>query len=162
MISVGDRRGRDGRAGQDRPAGNRSLGVIRDAAANVKENGRAFNEQGWEPEDDPTTQGLVAQGRTMGCFYIESPATRLLQAKAGKGDYEHMVIHSSIIRPAANDWIQEYLRRLKGGAWEHVHPKLAEVLEETYGIMVYQEHVSQAAVAVAGFSTTKPTGCARS
>ena len=126
--------------------------MIRDAIANVKENGRTFEEQGWEPEDDPVTQGLVAQGRTMGCFYIESPATRLLQQKAGKGDYEHMVIHSSIIRPAANDWIQEYLRRLKGGAWEHVHPRLAEVLEETYGIMVYQEHVSQAAAAAAGFS----------
>ena len=63
-----------------------------------------------------------------------------------------MVIHSSIIRPAANDWIQEYLRRLKGGDWEPVHPRLKSVLDETYGIMVYQEHVSQAAVAVAGFS----------
>ena len=132
--------------------GNRSLGVIRDAIANVRSNGEEFPEQGWEPEDDPATQGMVAQGRTMGCFYIESPATRLLQQKAAKGDYEHMVIHSSIIRPAANDWIQEYLRRLKGGLWEPIHPRLKSVLDETYGIMVYQEHVSQAAVAVAGFS----------
>ena len=96
--------------------GNRSLGVIRDAIANIRANGEEFREQGWEPEDDPETQKLVARGRTMGCFYIESPATRLLQEKAGKGDYDHLVIHSSIIRPAANDWIQEYLRRLHGGA----------------------------------------------
>jgi DNA polymerase III alpha subunit len=75
-----------------------------------------------------------------------------LQAKAGRGDYEHLVIHSSIIRPAANDYIQEYLHRLHGAPWEHIHPLLAPILEETYGIMVYQEQVSQAAGALAGFS----------
>jgi error-prone DNA polymerase len=96
--------------------GNRSLGVIRDAIHNVRENRIDFKEYGWEPEDDADTQALLAQGRTMGCFYIESPAMRLLQQKAGVGDFEHLVIHSSIIRPAANDCIQEYIRRLHGGS----------------------------------------------
>jgi len=132
--------------------GNRSLAVIRDAVASVKAGGEAFDEAAWQPEDDPTTQGLVSRGLTMGCFYIESPATRLLQEKAGRGDYEHLVIHSSIIRPAANDYIQEYLHRLHGAPWQHIHPLLAPILEETYGIMVYQEQVSQAAGALAGFS----------
>jgi len=132
--------------------GNRSLAVIRDAAAGVRANGRPFNEAGWEPEDDPATQALVARGGSMGCFYIESPATRLLQQKAGLGDYEHLVIHSSIIRPAANDYIQEYLHRLKGGAWRPIHPLVEDILAETYGIMVYQEDVSRTAVALAGFS----------
>jgi DNA polymerase-3 subunit alpha/error-prone DNA polymerase len=62
------------------------------------------------------------------------------------------VIHSSIIRPAANDFIREYIRRLHGGAWDPIHPLLTEVLEETFGIMVYQEDVSRAATALAGFS----------
>ena len=75
-----------------------------------------------------------------------------MQQKAVRGDYEHMVIHSSIIRPAANDYIQEYLRRLHGGVWEPIHPLLEDILDETYGIMVYQEQVSQAAMALAGFS----------
>jgi len=132
--------------------GNRSLAVIRDAAAGVRANGRPLDEAGWEPEDDPATQALVARGGTMGCFYIESPATRLLQQKAGVGDYEHLVIHSSIIRPAANDYIQEYLHRLKGGAWTPIHPLVEDILAETYGIMVYQEDVSRTAVALAGFS----------
>ena len=66
--------------------GNRSLGVIRDAIANLRRNRQKLDEDGWQPEDDPRTQGLVSQGGTMGCFYIESPATRLLQAKAGVGD----------------------------------------------------------------------------
>ncbi len=138
--------------------GNRSLGVIRDAVANVKENGGGLNEHLWEPEDDPATRRQVAAGRTMGCFYIESPAMRLLQEKAGRGDFEHLVIHSSIIRPAANEYIQKYLERLHGAAWDPIHPLLADVLEETFGIMVYQEDVSRVAVALAGFSAADADG----
>ena len=132
--------------------GNRSLGVIRDAVGNLHANGIPFNESGWEPEDDLATQQSLAQGRTMGCFYIESPAMRLLQQKSRVGDFEHLVIHSSIIRPAANEFIREYIRRLHGGQWDPIHPLLAEVLDETFGIMVYQEDVSRAAVILAGFS----------
>ena len=138
--------------------GNRSLGVIRDALANLRANGAALEESRWQPEDDFATQQAVAQGRTMGCFYIESPAMRLLQQKAKVGDFEHLVIHSSIIRPAANDYIREYIRRLHGGPWEPIHPLLTEVLEETFGIMVYQEDVSRAAVALAGFSHAEADG----
>ncbi|MBI5551008.1 MAG: DNA polymerase III subunit alpha [Desulfobacterales bacterium] len=138
--------------------GNRSLGVIRDAINNVQANAVDFDEHGWEPEEDPVTQEFLAQGRTMGCFYIESPATRLLQQKAGMGDFEHLVIHSSIIRPAANDFIQEYIRRLHGGAWDPIHPLLADVLDETFGIMVYQEDVSRAAMALAGFDDAAADG----
>jgi DNA polymerase-3 subunit alpha/error-prone DNA polymerase len=132
--------------------GNRSLGVIRDAVGNLHTNDIPFDESGWEPEDDLATQESLAQGRTMGCFYIESPAMRLLQQKSKVGDFEHLVIHSSIIRPAANEFIREYIRRLHGGQWDPIHPLLAEVLDETFGIMVYQEDVSRAAVILAGFS----------
>ena len=132
--------------------GNRSLGVIRDALASVAENGQAVDEGRWDPEDDAGTQHAVSEGATMGCFYIESPAMRLLQKRTQRGDFAHLVIHSSIIRPAANEYIREYVRRLRGGAWLPLHPRLASVLQETYGIMVYQEDVSRAAVALAGFS----------
>jgi len=138
--------------------GNRSLGVIRDALANLRANRVAFDETCWEPEDDFVTQQALAHGRTMGCFYIESPAMRLLQQKSKVGDFGHLVIHSSIIRPAANDYIREYIRRLHGGPWEPIHPLLSEVLEETFGIMVYQEDVSRAAVALAGFSHAEADG----
>jgi len=132
--------------------GNRSLAVIRDALANLRENSIKIDEHKWMPEDDPMTRASIAKGRTMGCFYIESPAMRLLQQKTGAGDFEHLVIHSSIIRPAANEVIQEYIRRLHGGAWEPVHPLLEEVLAETLGLMIYQDDVSRVAVHVAGFS----------
>jgi DNA polymerase-3 subunit alpha/error-prone DNA polymerase len=138
--------------------GNRSLGVIRDAIANVRVNHIGFDEKRWQPEDDPATQATVAQGKTMGCFYIESPATRLLQQRTRVGDFEHLVIHSSIIRPAANTFIREYIRRLRGGKWEPIHPLLTDVLDETYGIMVYQEDVSKTAMAIAGFSHVDADG----
>ncbi|HEY5281688.1 MAG TPA: PHP domain-containing protein, partial [Polyangia bacterium] len=138
--------------------GNRSLAVIRDAVANVREGGTAFDEATWQPEDDLPTQACIAAGGTMGCFYIESPATRLLQQKARRGDYEHVVIHSSIIRPAANKWIHEYLRRLHGGAWQPIHPLLDGVLDDNYGIMVYQEDVAKAAMALAGFDHVEADG----
>ncbi|MBN2722676.1 MAG: DNA polymerase III subunit alpha [Deltaproteobacteria bacterium] len=135
--------------------GNRSLGVIRDALANIKENGLSIP-PGWNsPADDPLTRKLIAEGNTMGVFYVESPAMRQLQKKTGKGDFEHLVIHSSIIRPAANKYIREYVLRLKGKPYTHLHKSLENILSETYGIMCYQEDVSRTAMALAGFSEGK-------
>ena len=81
----------------------------------------------------------VAEGMTMGCFYIESPAMRLLEKKAGTGDFEQLVIQSSIIRPAANEFVREYVRRLHGGSWQPLCPQIGDVLDDTFGLMVYQE-----------------------
>ena len=131
--------------------GNRSLGVVRDTINQIRQHGHVLDESRWRPEEDPATRETVARGLTMGCFYIESPATRLLQQRSQRGDFEHVVLHSSIIRPAANEFIREYLRRLHGGVWQPLHPLVAGVLDTTYGIMVYQEDVSRVAVQF-GFS----------
>jgi DNA polymerase-3 subunit alpha/error-prone DNA polymerase len=131
--------------------GNRSLAVIRDALENLVEQGTGIDRAAWRPAEDRATVEALARGDSMGVFYIESPAMRQLQKKTGAGDFEHIVIHSSIIRPAANKFINEYVRRLKGGAWEPLHPRLDKILDETYGILCYQEDVSKTAVALAGF-----------
>lgn len=138
--------------------GNRSLGVIRDAITNVQDNGGTFSEDNWVPEDDHATKELVANGKTMGCFYIESPAMRLLQKKAACGIFDQLVLQSSIIRPAANEFVREYVRRLHTGDWPPLHPMLEGVLDETFGLMVYQEDVSKVAVTLAGFSHAKADG----
>ena len=91
-------------------------------------------------------------------FYIESPATRQLLKKMGRGDYEHLVIASSIIRPAANRYINEFVRRLGGGEYTSLTPAVDAALKETLGIMVYQEDVSRVAVALAGFSHARADG----
>ncbi|MFH2093794.1 MAG: DNA polymerase III subunit alpha [Pseudomonadota bacterium] len=139
--------------------GNRSLGVIRDTIKTIETSSGKFDDFcRLDPEDDYETQQNVAQGNTMGCFYIESPAMRLLQKKSKVGDFDHVVIHSSIIRPAANEFIQDYIKRLHTGVWEPIHPLLENVLDQTYGIMVFQEDVSKVAVKMAGFSHAQADG----
>ncbi|MDO3380207.1 DNA polymerase III subunit alpha [Geoalkalibacter halelectricus] len=141
--------------------GNRSLAVIRDALAAVKEHtGREIDYAAWRPLDDARTRELLCAGETMGCFYIESPATRqLLKRMFGEGRttdaddlFEHLVMASSIIRPAANVFIREFVARLRGKPWSCAHPLLDEVLRETYGLAVYQEQITQVAMALADFT----------
>lgn len=133
--------------------GNRSLAVIRDALEAIHHNyGIHIDYSTWNPLHDHKTKELIRNGETIGVFYVESPAMRLLQKKTNTGDFEHLVIHSSIIRPAANIYINEYIRRLKGGKWQSLHPLLENLLGETFGIMVYQEDVSKVVMALADFT----------
>jgi len=138
--------------------GNRSLAVVRDAVRSLQEQGVDLDRDGWHPIDDAGTVDLLARGDTMGVFYVESPAMRLLQKKTGRGDFERLVIHSSIIRPAANAYINEYIDRLNGKPWQPLHPLLAGLFDESYGILCYQEDVSKAAIALAGFSSAEADG----
>mgnify|MGYP001238727248 CR=1 FL=1 len=143
--------------------GNRSLAVIRDALAAVARNtGRVIDYATWDPITDPATNDLIRLGETMGCFYVESPATRLLLKKLWGGMpparravsdvFEYLVVVSSIIRPAANVFADEFVRRAHGQRYQSLHPLLDEVLAETHGIMVYQEDVMKVVVALGGFS----------
>jgi len=101
--------------------------------------------------NDAATIDALSRGDSIGVFYIESPAMRQLQKKTKAGDFDHIVIHSSIIRPAANKFICEYVKRLRGEKWKPLHPRLDKILNETYGILCYQEDVSKTAVALADF-----------
>ncbi len=143
--------------------GNRSLAVIRDAIAAVARNtGHVIDYAMWDPITDPATNDLIRRGETLGCFYVESPATRLLLKKLWGGMpparhavadvFEYLVVVSSIIRPAANVFADEFVRRAHGQRYQSLHPLLDEVLAETHGIMVYQEDVMKVAVALGGFS----------
>ncbi|UCH63901.1 MAG: DNA polymerase III subunit alpha [Fidelibacterota bacterium] len=134
--------------------GNRSLAVVRDCLRHINLYRRSQDHLSYhhiQPMGDARTAALMQQGRTMGIFYIESPATRQLLARAGQVDFEHVVIYSSIIRPAANRFINLLIERIHGAPWELLHPDL-DFLNESYGIMVYEEQVFLAAVALAGFS----------
>lgn len=139
--------------------GNRSLAVIRDTLAAVGQNtGMRIDYASLNPLDDPATVDLLRRGDSMGVFYVESPAMRQLQKKTQRGDFEHLVIHSSIIRPAANRYIQEYVRRLHGAPYEPLHPSLGKLLAETYGILVYQEDVVRVSMVLAGFDWAEADG----
>jgi DNA polymerase-3 subunit alpha/error-prone DNA polymerase len=132
--------------------GNRSLAVIRDAIANCQENGHEIDYCKIDPTIDTATIKMLASGESMGVFYIESPATRLLQRRSTKGDFEHIVIHSSIIRPACNDSMREYTRRVRGGSWLPIHPIYEQITADAYGVMVYEDHVLRVTHEMAGFT----------
>lgn len=143
--------------------GNRSLAVIRDALAAIHRNtGLLIEYAQWNPIGDVATEEVIRQGNTIGCFHIESPASRLLlkklwtlmpAARRKVADvFEYLVIVSSIIRPAANVFADDFVRRAHGEPYRSWHPLLDEVLADTFGIMVYQEDVMKVAVALGGFS----------
>ena len=131
--------------------GNRSLAVIRDAYEIL--GARRPADPGTHARNDPATQDLLARGDSIGVFYVESPATRQLQQRVKKGDFETLVIHSSLIRPAAYRWVDRYVKRSRGEeAWEPSDPVFNELLSDSFGVLVYQEDVIKVCVALAGWS----------
>jgi DNA polymerase III alpha subunit len=131
--------------------GNRSLAVIRDAIASVKVNtGRQIDYTSDDPDDDEGAKALFRTGQTMGVFYTESPASRLLCAKSRADTFELLVLNTSIIRPASNRFIRIYLERLHGAPYEPLDPSLRDTLAETFGVMVYQEDVVNVCARFAG------------
>ncbi len=95
-------------------------------------------------KQDPAIKELLRKGDTIGCFYVESPAMRMLLKKLQVDDYLGLVAASSIIRPgvAESGMMREYLLRHNDPERRKNAPKrLLEIMPETYGVMVYQEDV---------------------
>jgi DNA polymerase III alpha subunit len=139
--------------------GNRSLAVIRDAIAEVRVNtGIRIDYTSSDPEDDEPTRELFRTGRTMGVFYTESPASRLLCAKSRADTFELLVLNTSIIRPASNRFIRIYLERLHGAPYQPLDPSLRDTLAETFGVMVYQEDVVNVCATFAGMPLSSGDG----
>ncbi len=93
---------------------------------------------------DPKINEKLKTGKTIGCFYIESPAMRQLLKKLGCESYLTLVAASSIIRPgvASSGMMKTYISNYHDPEnVEYLHPVMKEHLQETFGIMVYQEDV---------------------
>ncbi len=104
---------------------------------------------------DPEIKKHLRSGHTMGAFYVESPAMRMLLAKMKADEYLELVAASSIIRPgvARSGMMREYiLRHVDPSRRSIAHPVMAELMPDTYGIMVYQEDVIKVAHYFAGLS----------
>jgi DNA-directed DNA polymerase III PolC len=104
---------------------------------------------------DPKINDLIKTGKCIGCFYVESPAMRMLLKKLEVDNYLGLVAASSIIRPgvAKSGMMREYiLRHRHPEKRNEAHPTLLKLMEETYGIMVYQEDVIKVAHYFAGLS----------
>ncbi|WP_269235576.1 DNA polymerase III subunit alpha [Flavobacterium flavigenum] len=106
-------------------------------------------------KNEPSANVYLAEGRTIGCFYIESPAMRGLLRRLKCDNYKTLVAASSIIRPgvAQSGMMKEYIfRHNNPSRFEYFHPVFEQQLGETYGIMVYQEDVIKIALHYGGLS----------
>ncbi|WP_027393531.1 DNA polymerase III subunit alpha [Aquimarina latercula] len=97
---------------------------------------------------DPNINGLIRDAKCLACFYVESPAMRMLLSKLKTDNYLGLVAASSIIRPgvAKSGMMREYiLREHDIERRKNSHPIMLDLMKETYGIMVYQEDVIKVA-----------------
>ncbi len=105
--------------------------------------------------NDEKTKKLMREGRTIGCFYIESPGMRSLLKRLNCDTFEMLTAASSIIRPgvAESGMMQEFITRHKNpNLRKYLVPEMEEILGETYGVMIYQEDVIKIAHHVVGLS----------
>ncbi|NEU08037.1 DNA polymerase III subunit alpha [Flavihumibacter sp. R14] len=133
----------------------RGLGHIKETMRLVKQN------QGISIDIDRTAEFMkdekvaarIRSADTIGCFYIESPAMRQLLLKLRCDDYLTLVAASSIIRPGVSQsgMMKQYIYNYHNPEnVRYLHPKMEELLQETFGVMVYQEDVIKVAHHFAG------------
>lgn len=105
------------------------------------------------PLDDAKTYDMISSGASTGVFQLESTGMRDTLKKMKPNRFEDIIALVSLYRPGPMDNIPTYID-VKDGRLEadYLHPKLKPILEETYGIMVYQEQVMQAAQLLAGYT----------
>src|SRR5690606_28106927 len=105
------------------------------------------------PLDDRLSYDLMARGETVGVFQVESAGMRraLLDMKPDR--FEDIVALVALYRPGPMANIPTYCARKQGREKpDYPHPRIEEILKETYGVIIYQEQVMQIAQVLAGYS----------
>ncbi|HVP37974.1 MAG TPA: DNA polymerase III subunit alpha [Candidatus Saccharimonadales bacterium] len=107
------------------------------------------------PLDDPKVYQLVGRGHTLGVFQLESAGIRDLATRLKPDRFEELIAINSLYRPGplGSGMVQDFVDRKHGKKpIEYEHPLLEPILNETHGVILYQEQVMKIAVAMAGFT----------
>jgi DNA polymerase-3 subunit alpha len=104
------------------------------------------------PLDDPPTYAMLQRGDGGGVFQFEGQGMRDVLRQMRPDRFEDLIAGVALYRPGPMANIPAYCQRKHGEKWEAPHPEIRDILEETFGIMVYQEQVMQIAQRMAGFS----------
>ena len=105
------------------------------------------------PLDDEKTYELLGRGDTIGVFQLESAGMRDVLRKMKPDKFEDIIALVALYRPGPMDNIPNYIARKKGEEQpDYMHDSLQPILEETYGVMIYQEQVMQIAQTLSGYS----------
>ncbi|MBI2814593.1 MAG: DNA polymerase III subunit alpha [Opitutae bacterium] len=133
--------------------GLRTLTIIQDAVDSIRRTADPQFDMDRVPLDDAKTFALLNSGRTTGVFQLESGGMQALCRQLSINSIEEIIALIALYRPGPMDLIPQYIRGKKDPATvEYPHPLLEAVCRETYGIMVYQEQVMEAARRIAGYT----------
>ncbi|NLI30264.1 MAG: DNA polymerase III subunit alpha [Nitrospiraceae bacterium] len=134
--------------------GLKTLTIIEKTLAFLREQGRGIDINAIPLDDEPTYR-LLSSGESTGIFQLESAGMRDILVKMQPNVIEDLIALVALYRPGpiGSGMIDEFIKRKKGEVpIEYDLPQLAEVLAETYGIILYQEQVMMIANKVCGFS----------
>ncbi|MEO0115572.1 MAG: DNA polymerase III subunit alpha [candidate division WOR-3 bacterium] len=133
--------------------GLRTLTVIEKTLELLKAEGNNIDKKAI-PLNCPKTYSLLQRAETVGVFQLESQGMRDILRQSRPDKIEDIIAVISLYRPGPlGVGISEFIKRKRGEApVSYLHPLMREVLEETYGVIVYQEQVMQIAGIIAGFS----------
>jgi DNA polymerase-3 subunit alpha len=133
--------------------GLKTLTVIADAVANIRLTADPSFDIEKIPFEDPKTFALLNSGKTTGVFQLESPGMQNLCRQLQVSSIDEIIALIALYRPGPMEWIPDYIRGKKDPSTvKFPHPLLEEVCRETYGVMVYQEQVMEAAKVIAGYT----------
>jgi len=135
------------------------LGVIREACQHVHLNPDTI------PVDDPNVYDMLGAADTIGLFQVESRAQMQSLPQTQPRNLSELAIQISLIRPGPlqGNMVSPYIRRKRGEEpVSYFHPLAKPFLEETLGVVLYQEQVLQVAMAIAGFSAEQADDLRRS
>ncbi|MBL9215714.1 MAG: DNA polymerase III subunit alpha [Opitutaceae bacterium] len=133
--------------------GLKTLTVIADAVDNVRRTADPKFDLEAVGFDDPKTYALLNSGRTTGVFQLESGGMQALCRQISLASIDEIVALIALYRPGPMDWIPDYIRGKKDPSTvKFPHRLLEDVCRETYGVMVYQEQVMEAAKIIAGYT----------
>lgn len=133
-----------------------TLSVMRRACDLIKERHGVELDLDSIPLEDPKAFELLASGDVMGIFQVEGTGFRRVLTEMKPSKYEHIVAVLALYRPGPMEYIPNYIRRMHGEEKvTYRHPKLEPILDETYGIIVFQEQIMRMATDLAGYSPSE-------
>ena len=133
--------------------GLKTLTVIADAVDNIRRTADPKFDIETISLEDAKTFALLNSGRTTGVFQLESGGMQNLCRQISLSTIDEIVALIALYRPGPMEWIPDYVRGKKDPSTvTYPHKLLEEVCRETYGIMVYQEQVMEAAKIIAGYT----------
>jgi DNA polymerase-3 subunit alpha len=133
--------------------GLKTLSIIKDAVANIRESKGIEIDIDHLPMDDPATFDLYSRGETTGLFQFESPGMKKYLKELKPNRFEDLIAMNALYRPGPMEYIPSFIRRKHGKEKiEYDLPEMEEYLKDTYGITVYQEQVMLLSRKLAGFT----------